>query len=67
MESRKNKRRTNENEMQGIPTSVPRRQKPVKTSSNITGIFLLRHSLTSTLWKSGSIISIPPAPWITAK
>lgn len=56
-----------ENEKWRQPTSAPRRQKPVKTSSNITGIFLLRHSFTSTRWKSGSIISIPPAPWITTE
>lgn len=30
-----------------VITSTPKRQKPVKTSSKITGIFLLRHSLTS--------------------
>lgn len=49
------------------PTSAPRRQKPVNTSSKITGIFLLWHSLTSTRWKRGSIKCIPPAAWITVK
>lgn len=48
-------------------TSTPRRQNPVNTSSNMTGIFRLLHSLTSTRWKRGSIMSIPPAPCITTQ
>ena len=48
-------------------TSTLRRQNPVNTSSNMTGIFRLLHSLTSTRWKRGSIMSIPPAPCITTQ
>lgn len=46
-------------------TSVPNRQQPERTSSNMTGIQRLRHSWTSIRWNKGSNISIPPAPWIT--
>lgn len=63
-----NKNFEQENEMKPrVPTSVPRRQKPVKTSSKIVGIFFFRHSFTRTRWKSGSTICIPPAPCITAE